>query len=148
MKLMFCILIKIKVFYKLILLFLMGLAKHSQSTRTSLQCLCDILRKKLSGSNTTLTIYYTSNVLPPLNLFLSQYGIHIKPFLDLIIFFVEHKFLAIISSQVGPCKLACQFILETWNVVTDPFIIFKNVNIIRSFELIYWLLSNGNWLET
>ena len=34
----------------------------------------------LAGSNTTLTIYYTSNVLPPWNLFLSQYGIHTKPF--------------------------------------------------------------------
>ena len=29
-----------------------------------------------AGSNTTQTICYTSNVLPPLNLFLSQYGIH------------------------------------------------------------------------
>ena len=38
----------------------------------------------LAGSNTTLTIYYTSNVPPPLNLFLSQYGIHTKPFLHLI----------------------------------------------------------------
>ena len=35
----------------------------------------------LAGSNTTLTIYYTSNVLPPLTIFFTQYGIHTKPFL-------------------------------------------------------------------
>ena len=38
----------------------------------------------LVGSNTTLTICYASNVLPPLTLFLSQYGIHSKPFFHLI----------------------------------------------------------------
>ena len=31
-----------------------------------------------ADSNTTLTIYYAFNVLPPLTLFLSQYGIHTK----------------------------------------------------------------------
>ena len=46
MKLMFCMMINMIVFYKLILLFFMGLARHAQSTWTSLQCLCDILRKK------------------------------------------------------------------------------------------------------
>ena len=34
-----------KVFCKLIVLFFMGLAKHAQSTRVKLQCICDILRK-------------------------------------------------------------------------------------------------------
>ena len=34
----------------------------------------------LAGSNTILTIYYTSHVLPSLTLFLSQYWIHTKPF--------------------------------------------------------------------
>ena len=34
----------------------------------------------LAGSDTTLMICYTSNVLPPMNIFLSQYGIHAKPF--------------------------------------------------------------------
>ena len=46
MKLMFCMLINMKVFYKLIVLFLKGLMRHVQSTRLNLQCLCDILRKK------------------------------------------------------------------------------------------------------
>ena len=31
----------------------------------------------LAGSSTTLTIYYTSNFLPPLDLFFCQYGISI-----------------------------------------------------------------------
>ena len=38
----------------------------------------------LAGSNITLTIYYTSNVLPPLTLFLSQYQIYTNLFLHLI----------------------------------------------------------------
>ena len=35
----------------------------------------------LAGSNTTITIFYTFNVLPPLTLFLFQYGIYTKSFL-------------------------------------------------------------------
>ena len=38
----------------------------------------------LAGSNATLIIYYTSNVLPPFILFLSQYGIPTESFLHLI----------------------------------------------------------------
>ena len=47
MKLMICMLINMKVFYKLIVLFLMGLAKHTQITWVNLQYLYDIFRKKL-----------------------------------------------------------------------------------------------------
>ena len=43
---MFCMLIDMKVFYKLIIFFLMGLARDAQSTQLNLQCLCDISRKK------------------------------------------------------------------------------------------------------
>ena len=46
MKLMFRMLIDKKVFYKLIILFLMGLARDAQSARLNLRCLCDISRKK------------------------------------------------------------------------------------------------------
>ena len=46
MKLMFCMLINMKVFYKLVVLFLMCLARHAQSTRVNLQYLCGILSKK------------------------------------------------------------------------------------------------------
>ena len=42
MKLMFCMLI----FYKLIVLLLMGLARHAQITRVNLQYLWEIVRKK------------------------------------------------------------------------------------------------------
>ena len=57
-------------------------------------------------SNTTLTIYYMSIVRPPLTLFLSQYGIHTKPFLHFI------NCLCNISTflfqvVVVPWKLAC-----------------------------------------
>ena len=45
MKLMFCILINTKVFYELIVLFLMGLPRHAQIiTRVNLQYLCEIFR--------------------------------------------------------------------------------------------------------
>ena len=65
--------VNMKVFYKLIVLFFMVLASMPkfQITRVSLQYLFDFLRKKswtklgTYGSNTTLTIYYTSNVLQP-----------------------------------------------------------------------------------
>ena len=47
MKLIFCMPIYIKVFCKLMLSFLMGLARHAQSTHTGLHFLCNISRVKL-----------------------------------------------------------------------------------------------------
>ena len=41
------LMLNMKIFYKLILLFLKGFSRHAQSTQVSLQCLFDILRKKL-----------------------------------------------------------------------------------------------------
>ena len=74
MKLMICMLINMKVFYKLIVLFLMGLARHAQNTWLNLQCILGYLKKEvrnevrdltaLAGLSTALTIYYTSNVWP------------------------------------------------------------------------------------
>ena len=94
MKLMFRMLINLKVFCKVIVLALMGLARHAQTTRVNLHYLCDTLRKKSgmklwdltaqAGSNATLIIYYASSVLPPVTLFLPHYGIHTKPFRYLI----------------------------------------------------------------
>ena len=114
-KLMFCMLINMKLFYKLILLFLMGVVRHAQNTQASLHSLCDILRKKLgmklrdlnalTCSNTTPMLYYTSNVLSPLNLMLSQYGIHTKPFLYLI------NCLLFFQVTLGSYKLVCSEIL-------------------------------------
>ena len=43
---MFCILINMEVFYKLIALFVMGLARYAKITRVKLQYLYDILRMK------------------------------------------------------------------------------------------------------
>ena len=95
----FCMKININVFYKLVISFLLVRAKydlvpsHVKITQVNMQYLCDILRKKsgikleitaLTGSNTALTIYYKSNVLPPSTVLLFQYGIHTKPFLQLI----------------------------------------------------------------
>ena len=45
-ELIFYMLINMKVFYKLIVLFLIGLARHAQITRVNLQYLYVILRKK------------------------------------------------------------------------------------------------------
>ena len=56
-KLMFCMLISMKVFCKLIALFLMGLARHAQIIWVNLKYLYDILRKK-SGMQ-----YYPYNLL-------------------------------------------------------------------------------------
>ena len=60
----------------------------------------------LAGSNPTLAIYYTSNVLPPLTLFLSQYGIHTKPCLHLINCLCNKSSL-LFQVTLASCKLAC-----------------------------------------
>ena len=57
---MFCMLINMKVFLKLTLLFLMGLARHAQSTLRHLKK--EVRNETTFGSNIALTIYYTSNV--------------------------------------------------------------------------------------
>ena len=66
-----------KVFYKVIVLFLMGLDRHAQSI-CKFAISFDILRKvrnefryltAQAGSNTALTVHYTSSVLLPLTLF-------------------------------------------------------------------------------
>ena len=54
MQLMFCMTINKKVFYRLILLFLIGLVRHVQSNQASLQCLFDIWRKMLGVKLGTL----------------------------------------------------------------------------------------------
>ena len=115
---MFCMLINMKCFYKLMVLFFMGLARHTQSTLVNLLHLCDIWRKSgiklgqyeirdltaLAGSNTSLLIYYTSNVSSPLTL-LSQYGILTMPFIHLINCLYNISSL-LFQVSVGPCKLA------------------------------------------
>ena len=62
MKLMLCMLINIKVFYKLIVLFLMGLARHVQSTRVNFQCHCNISRKK-SGVKLVTLLHWLIQIL-------------------------------------------------------------------------------------
>ena len=74
-----------KAYCKLIVLFLMGLARHAQIDQVNLQWIEVKDLTALTGSNTALTIWYISNVLPPLTLFFSQWGIHTKLFLHLII---------------------------------------------------------------
>ena len=114
MKLMFCMLINMKVFYKLIVLFLMGWSRHPQSTRVNAQYLCDILRKK-SGMKLGTYLHWLIQILllqfsihpllPPLTPF--QYGIHTKPSLHLINCFCKISLLLLFQVAVGPCKLAC-----------------------------------------
>ena len=60
----------------------------------------------LACSNATLTIYYASNVLPPLTLILSQYGIHAERFLHLINCLYSVSSL-LFQIMVGACKLVC-----------------------------------------
>ena len=94
---------------------LMGLTRHAQITRVNLQYLCDIVRKKLgmkqglncTGWFSTITVYFTFNALPPLTLFLSQYGIYTKPFLRLINYVSGISLLLLFQFMVGPYKLAC-----------------------------------------
>ena len=97
----FCMRIDMEIFYNLTVLFLMGLARHAQSTQVNLQYLCDIL-KEVRNAVRDLTSY---NVLPSLTLFFCQCGSHTKPFLYMF------NYLCNISSlsfhvMVGPCKLA------------------------------------------
>ena len=56
------------------------------------------------SSNTALTIYYT-NVLPPLTLYLPQYGVYTKSFLHLIVCVTSP--LLLFQVIVDPCSLAC-----------------------------------------
>ena len=108
-KLMFCMLINIKLFYKLILLFLIGLARHAQSIWASLQCLCDILRNvrnevkdltALAASNAIIAIYYTLNVHLPFKSFLSMKSLP-------SLFFHLINFVLLFQVTVGPCKFDC-----------------------------------------
>ena len=66
-------LINMKVFYKLIALFLIGLPRHAQSTLVIFATSCDAVREltSLASSNIALTTYHISNVLPPLTLVFS-----------------------------------------------------------------------------
>ena len=72
----------------------------------------------LAGWNATLTIYYTSNVLPPLTLFLSHCWIYTKPFLHLIVCVTFLLF----QVTVAPCRLACFFELLRINLYWNFFI--------------------------
>ena len=64
----------------------------------------------LIGSDTTLKIYYTFNVVPPSTLLLSQCGIHIKLFLHLINCLCNLSSLLLFQVTVGLYKLACLFV--------------------------------------
>ena len=57
-------------------------------------------------SNIALTIYNTPNVLPPLILSLSQYGIHTKPFLHLINCLFNLRSLVLFQVTIDQLKLA------------------------------------------
>ena len=93
-----------KFFYKLILPFLMDLAhqKYPDKFAMSLWYLMKEAKNEvreltaLAGSNTSLSIYYKFNVLPLLNLFLSQYRIHTKPFHHLINFLCNKSLLLLL----------------------------------------------------
>ena len=61
----------------------------------------------LAGSTTTLTIYNTSNFLPTLNIFLSQYGIYTKSFLHLINCLCRISPLLLFQVMLAPCNLLC-----------------------------------------
>ena len=71
----------------------------------------------LAGSSTTPTIYCASNVLPPLILFLSQYGIHTRSFLHLIICLCNIS-LSCFHITIGPCELACFWTI--WPGIISP----------------------------
>ena len=102
-KLMLCMLINKKDFYKLILLFLLGwLVRHVQSTQASLWHLKKEVRNEVWDLAALAALKYflcniLCNVLSSLNLFFSQYG---------ILLFGWSEFLAIVlsyrsSMQVG-----------------------------------------------
>ena len=117
MKLMFRMLIDKKVFYKLIILFLMGLARDAQSARLNLRCLCDISRKKTGMKlQINCTAWFKSWSYNSLYI---QCSPTIDPFLLLIWnpcqAFSLHLIVCVTSScllfqvMIDPCKLACLF---------------------------------------
>ena len=60
-----------------------------------------------AGSNTAITVYCTSNVIPPVNLFLSQYEIQKRLLLHLINCLYNISLLLLFQVTVGLYKLAC-----------------------------------------
>ena len=105
-KLMFCMLINKKDFYKLILLFLLGwLARHVQSTRASLWHLKKEVRNEVWDLAVLAALKYflcniLCNVLSSLNLFFTQYG---------ILLFGWSKFFAIVSSYRSSMQVGLLF---------------------------------------
>ena len=110
MKLMLCMLINIKVFYSLIVLFLMGLTRDVQSTQVNLQCLCDIVRKTSRIVKELLLVQ-----IPFLQFIIHPMLSHHWPFSS-----IWHPYetfssfdclcnmssLLVFQVMVGPCKLA------------------------------------------
>ena len=118
-KLMFCMLINMNVFYKLmILVFLIGLTRHVQSTWLNLQYLWH-LRKEVKNEVRDFTALIGSNTALPLTLFRSQYRIHTKPFIHFINCFYNITSLSLFQVTVGPCKLACLFFMSDFMMVQD-----------------------------
>ena len=141
MKLMFCMLINIIVFYKLILLLLMMLARHAQSTQTSVQCLWH-LKKEVTNEVRDCTNwfrYYFCDIL------YIQCSLTIKSFLHsiwnrywtfyLINLMCNISLLRLFQVAVGPCNLAgCCSFLHLWiltNETSSLFIISKLSSLIN-----------------
>ena len=103
--------INIKVFYKLTALFLLVVARYVQSAQNSKSVISlRYLKKERSHEVDFFCMLINiklSNVLPLLNLFLSQYGIHTKSFLHLINCLYNISSLLLFQVTVEPCKLAC-----------------------------------------
>ena len=95
----FCMMINMKIFYKLMVLFLMSLARQAQITKVKFAISLWYLKKEVrnefrdltapAGWNITLTTCNMSNILPPLTLFLWHYGIHTSLFFISLIVCVE-----------------------------------------------------------
>ena len=128
MKLIFSMLINMKVFYKLILLFLMGLARHTQNTQINLQWLCYILRRRQEESQglicTSWFKYYSYDVLyfqcsPTIESFLLSIWNPYHAFLHLVKWLCNISSLLLFQVMVGSCKQACSYFKG--EVVIDRF---------------------------
>ena len=102
----------------------------------------------LAVSNIALTIYYTSNDLPPLPHFFSQYGIHTKPCFHRINCLCNISSLLLFQVTVGPCKLACffccKYLLISSNLFSRRFFKFTRTSFLIT-DMLFLLTLNEAW---
>ena len=123
MKLMLCMLIDMKVFYSLIVLFLMGLTRDVQGTQVNLQCLCDIVRKtsRIVKELLLVQIPFLQFIIHPMLSHHWPFSSIWNPYETFSSFdcLCNMSSLLVFQVMVGPCKLASSklFVMSCYLIV-------------------------------